>query len=456
MDRSLSKLQTSLALRHGANRLPLRSGIDVGPVSDMGRDGSESGDNMANASNRNRGVDLGVMRSANRSLVLELIKGAGPVSRAAIAKGTQLAKPTVSAIVDVLISDGLVKEVGFERTSSGGAGRPSAMLAFNAESKYVVGLHIGVAKTIVSLADASGREIGRVDEGTPPGAPDDSLRAIAGLVNGLLVTHGIGRRRLAGLGVCLPGLVDLHRGSCLLAPNLGWRDVPVRDTLKREVGVDVFVHNTVQAAAVAEDVEGAGRGAGDVVYIYSGLGVGGGALQGGRIVHGTAGTAGEIGHCVVPGAADRCACGMIGCLETVASAPAVARAAQKAIIAGRSSRLEAIGGEITPPDVSAAAHAGDALAIEILANAGRSLGIAASWLVNVLNPRVLVIGGGLIGAGDFVLAPFHAAVREHTLPQALEPLSIRPWALGRDSKVRGAVLLALQNANQYYRVVFGS
>lgn len=410
---------------------------------------------MANASSQNRGVDVGVMRSANRSLVLEQIKSAGPMSRAAIAKGTRLAKPTVSAIVDVLLADGLVKEVGFERTSSGGAGRPSVLIAFNAESKYVIGLHIGVAKTIVSLADASGAEIGRVEAATPPGEPHDTLQAIAALVNGLLAAKGIGRRRLGGLGVCVPGLVDLHRGSCLLAPNLGWKNVPVRDVLQREVGVAAFVHNTVQAAAVAEDVEGAGRGAGDIVYIYAGLGVGGGALSGGRIFHGAAGIAGEIGHCVVPGASDRCACGKVGCLETVASAPAIGRAAQKAISAGRASRLDAVPGDITPPDVSAAAHAGDALAIEILGDAGRSLGVAASWLVNVLNPRVLVIGGGLVGAGDFLLAPFQAAIREHTLPQALEALAIRPWALGRDSKVRGAVLLALQNANQSYRVVFG-
>ena len=395
------------------------------------------------------------VRCALEAFVADTIKSDGPLSRTAIAKVSGLAKPTVSVIVDQLISDGLVNEVGLDPAVTG-AGRPPVLLEFNAGSQYAIGVDIGVEKTLISLADAAGREIGRVHRPTPAGEPEAVLVEIAMWVEGLIAEERVTRSRVAAIGVCVAGVVDLDTGVCLIAPNLGWRHVPVLDILEQQLRVEIFVHNTVQAAAVAEDVEGAGRSSGDVVLLYAGVGVGAGVLRRGRIFHGASGMAGEIGHCVVPGATERCACGKIGCVETLGSATAVARIARRSVADGRASRLAPLRDEITPLDVAAAAHAGDGLSLEILARAGETLGVAASWLVNLFDPKVLVIGGGLVGAGAPLLEPFEAAIRQHSLPQMADRITVRPWALGADSKVRGAVLLALQRSDKYYRVVFGS
>lgn len=397
------------------------------------------------------GADLSVMREVNRSLVLDLLRERSPISRADLAKATSLAKPTVSVIVDELLADGLVKEAGVGEVRSGG-GRPPILLEFNAGSHFVCGVHVGVQRTTVAVADALGVEVARVSRPTPRSRPSDAFRAIASSISDALEAAGTSKGRLSTVGVCVPGLVDIDEGTCLLAPNLGWRNVAVQDLLsKRLGGVPVLVHNTAQTAAVAEAVEGAGLGAGELVLLYAGTGVGAGILHDGRIFHGAEGIAGEIGHCRLPGVEAPCSCGKVGCVETVTSAPAIADAFRSALAGGRRSR---IGADAEPPDIAAAAAAGDELAAEVLAEAGRALGLAASWIVNVCNPEVLVVGGGLAGAGEALLQPLIRTVLAEALPQAADRVSVRTWALGQDAKVRGAVLLALQRSESYYRVIF--
>lgn len=400
------------------------------------------------------GADHNMMRELNRSLVLDVVKASEQISRAQIAKETSLAKPTVSAIVDDLIAEELITEVGVGRTTTGG-GRPPILLEFNARSSFVVGIQIGVRRITAEVADARGDELLRTERDTPRGKPADVLTLCATIVSGLLAEAGGDPDRLAAAGVCVPGLTDTESGVCLLAPNLGWRDVPVRDLLHQALGVPVFVHNTSQAAAVAENLEGAGGGAKHMVLLYAGSGIGAGVISEGVLYHGRGGIAGEIGHCHVPGAEERCNCGRIGCLETVASAPAIARAAQQAMRAGRKSSIpRGRGGTVQPEDIAAAAAAGDALALELLAEAGRELGIATSWLVNLLNPAVVVVGGGLADAGEPLLRPLEQTALARALPQSADQVSIRASVLGQDAEVRGAVLLALQYAETYYRVVF--
>lgn len=399
------------------------------------------------------GADHRVMRELNRSLVLDMIKDGPPTSRAAIAKATGLAKPTISAIVDDLVGEGLVHEIGTGATTPGG-GRPPILLEFNARSRFHVGVHLGVRRTEVVVADATGAELARVSAPTPRGKPSAGIAKIAALVKDVLRAAGAPKRHLAAVGVCVPGLVDLRTGRCLLAPNLGWRDVPVAEMLTNHLDVPVFVHNTAQASAVAETVDGAAAGAGEVVLLYVGTGVGAGILTEGRLQHGAAGIAGEIGHCRAPGADGPCNCGKIGCLETVASGPAIARAAEAAIASGADTSMRRGRRKVRAEDVSAAAADGDRVALSVLAAAGRDLGIAASWLINLLNPEVLVVGGGVAGAGEPLLGPLRATALELALPQAAERVSIRASMLGQDAEVRGAVLVALQHAETYYRLIF--
>ncbi|GAA1517791.1 hypothetical protein GCM10009827_036050 [Dactylosporangium maewongense] len=407
------------------------------------------------------------MREVNRSLVLALVKEGGPVSRASIARSTTLAKPTVSAIVDELIADGLVREIGPGSTAVSG-GRPPILLEFNARSQLVVGAHIGARRTTVAIGDAAGEEIARREFPTPTAlaagtdaatatgggvAPAEALRMVAAEARAAIESTALPSARLAAVGAVLPGLTDFHTGVCLLAPNLGWRDVPVRDILAAELGAPVYVHNAGQAAAVAENLEGAGGRVGDLALLYAGTGLSAGVLSDGRVFHGVGGTAGEIGHNAVPGNEEPCNCGNVGCLETVASGPAIVRAVRRALKDGATSSLADLE-TFDARDVTAAARAGDALAASVIAEVGAHLGLAASWLINAYNPAVVVVGGGLAPIGDLLLDPLRAAVARHALAPALRGVEIRASVLGPDAEVRGAVLLALQHSETYYRVVF--
>lgn len=395
------------------------------------------------------------MRELNRSLVLELLKERSPISRAAIARLTELAKPTVSTIVDDLVSEGLAREIGTGETRSNG-GRPPILLEFNERSQYLVGVEVGVRHTTIMVADARGEELARTEIALSPTRAPAAFRVIATEIRKIMRSAGAPLGRLAAVGIVVPGMVDANSATCLLAPNIGWRDVPVRDLLARSFKVPIFVHNTADPATVAESLEGAGEGIGDIAMLYASTGIGAGLLAGGRVFGGHGGISGEIGHCVLPGATERCNCGKVGCLETIASGPAIARAAERAILAKRPTSLASKRRKpLTSIDVAIAAADGDALAIELLADAGRALGVAASWLVNLFNPELLIIAGGLADAGEPLMTPLRRSLEENALPQVLEKLvDVRTWRLGADAPVRGAVLLARQQSETYYRVVF--
>lgn len=395
-----------------------------------------------------------MMRELNRSLVLDVVKhGESPLSRATIARETGLAKPTVSAIVDELLQQDLVRELGPGKSASGG-GRPPILLEYNARSRFIGGIRVGVRNTDLVVADALGTELDRTTVPTPQGSAGPALRKMGDALTALL-RQASAIRRLDAIGICIPGLIDMESGRCLLAPNLGWRDVPVSELLGEKFGVPVFVINTVQAALVVESVEGAAQGTENAVLLYVGRGVGAAILADGRLLHGSSGLPGEIGHCHVPGATNRCNCGKIGCLETVADGPAIARQALEAMAAGRSSTLSEIDpAELTAADVAEAATAGDEVATDVYRAAGETLGLAASWLINLFNPEVLLVGGGVAGAGEVLLGPLRASAMQHTLPQAAERVHIRSWSLAQDAGVTGAVRVAMQNSETYYRVIF--
>lgn len=406
---------------------------------------------MALEQTQRTGADRNVMRDLNRSLVLDILREQSPISRAAIAKVAKLTKPTISAIVEDLMADGLVSEIGAGATTTAG-GRPPILLEFNDRSQFLVGIHIGVRRTTVVVADARGAELGRDVSPTPKGRPAAQLARIAERVRAAIEEHGADRMLIGAVGVDVPGLTDFLTGTCILAPNLGWRDVPVGEVLGKELGVPVFVHHTGQTAVVAERLEGAAQGFDDVALLYSGTGLGSGIITGGKLFHGARGFAGEVGHCKIPGDSEPCTCGGRGCLETVASARAIVRFAKEGIAqAGRKATLLSRV-ELTPESVAAAATEGDGIAREVITRVGRNLGTAAAWLANVYNPQLIVLAGGLIDIGPMLVDPLRDAALEGMLPAVRT--EIRLSALGQDAEVRGAVILAMQQSQSFYRLLF--
>jgi glucokinase-like ROK family protein len=251
-----------------------------------------------------------------------------------------------------------------------------------------------------------------------------------------------------GLGVGVPGLVDQASGTLLFAPNLGWRDVPLGTLLQDSLDAPIFVGNEANMAALGEHYFGAARGYDEVLYISAGVGLGGGLVHGGRVFNGVTGFAGEFGHITMDPEGELCNCGNRGCWETQVSQQALFRHVRQAIKEGQSSKLSEMNGStlerLTVPMVAEAAHDGDAVALEALSQVGSHLGIGIASLVNVLNPELVVFGGILSVAGEFLLPAVNEELQRRALRWNREATEVVLAEHGFDACVMGGVAMVYQ------------
>ena len=394
-------------------------------------------------------VDSRAMREVNRSIVLDIIRRGGRVSRTDLARRSTLTKPTVSAIVEDLLARGIVQEVGYGKTVASG-GRRARLLEFNDASAAYLGICFGVDSTTVGLADARGEIRVRREVPTHHGDPEATVAAAAALAEEICEAAGFLRDRLQGVGVTVPGLVKVESGMVATAPNLHWTDVPVRDMLASALSVPVVVNNVTSASAIAESRVGVAKGVRSFVWAYVDSGVGAGIVIDGHVFSGTQGFSGEIGHCAVVAGGPLCSCGMRGCLETLVSGPAIVRAAEAALAAGEKTSLRAAA-PLDQAAVIAAARAGDAVALRIFAAVGEHLGVGVSYLVNILDPQMIVLGGGVMEAGDLLLEATSRSMAHHSLKGSRIPVVVS--ALGDDAGLIGAVFAAMDQSVRSYRVV---
>ncbi|MGH2983413.1 MAG: ROK family protein [Solirubrobacterales bacterium] len=249
----------------------------------------------------------------------------------------------------------------------------------------------------------------------------------------------------AGLGI--PATIDRERGVAINAVNLEITDVPLRDIMRKRVGIPVFLDNDANCAALAEYLYGAGQGTENLVMLTLGTGVGGGLVLGGRLFHGSTGAAAELGHMVIEADGPRCqgSCPNHGCLETFASGTALAREGTAAAAREPGSALGlalAKGEGVSGKTVTEAAIAGDAVAREVMATAGRNLGVGLASLANIFDPDVIVIGGGVSAAGDLLLEPAREELRARALPP-MNKTPVKLGELGPDAGMIGAAAMAL-------------
>lgn len=246
---------------------------------------------------------------------------------------------------------------------------------------------------------------------------------------------------ISGVGIGVPAFIDFGTGRVEQAVNLGWRDVPLLDEMKKRLGdLPIALENDANAAALGEAWAGGGKGFPDVLAITLGTGVGGGVVIDRKIVHGSNGMAGEIGHVTIEPNGRPCACGRLGCLETISSATGIVAAAESRIEAGHHTTLGEVS-VLSTKDVFEHAAKGDALAQEVLDYAVDRLGYALSNMCITINPHCVVIGGGVSKAGDALLQPLRAAFERYTLPRVHRGTTIRLAELGNDAGVIGAALL---------------
>ncbi len=272
------------------------------------------------------------------------------------------------------------------------------------------------------------------------------LGRMVALVEALLTETGLQRDQVGGVGVGVPGPMSHARGIIYSAPNLeGWVNIPLRDLLRSQTRMRTVLENDANAAAFGECVAGAARGAGDAVMLTLGTGIGAGVVLGGRLWRGAFDNAGEIGHTIIDPLGRSCPCGQRGCLERYASAQSIADRVKEALDAGEASSLRRrhqAGEALTAEEVSAAASAGDALCARIWADACRCLALACVNLQHTLNPRMIVLGGGLVGAGDRLLGPVRHEFDKLTWKIAPDQPQIVLATLEARAGVIGAACLA--------------
>ena len=252
-----------------------------------------------------------------------------------------------------------------------------------------------------------------------------------------------GRNRVAGVGVGTPGLIIYETGTVVYAPNVPeWVDLPLQSLLRERLGLPVAIENDANAAAIGEHWVGGAAGHANVVCITLGTGVGGAIIMDDEVWRGSNGAGGEIGHMTVVENGRMCGCGAPGCLEAYASATAIADQARELLRSGRESALTemADGGidDIDAEMVADAAHRGDETAREVMHRSATLLGTAVSSLTNLLNPELIVIGGGVIKAGDLIFNPIRAEVARRAYKWSASILRVVPAQLGDDAGIIGA------------------
>jgi glucokinase-like ROK family protein len=377
-----------------------------------------------------------LIRAINHSHVLNAIKTYGPIGRAEIARRTGLSPATLTAITADLISKNLVVE---KSAGDSKGGRPPILLAINPQGAYVVGIKLTETNAVCALTDLEATVIGKSSTMLSGHDPSQVVDDLALMTSAFIRDHDISRKRLLGVGVGLAGIVDAEPGILRQSPFLGWRDVPLRSMLQKKLRVPVYLENDVNTLTLTEKWYGHGQGIDNFLTVTVGRGVGMGIVVNGQFYRGQGGGAGEFGHTAIDPDGLECPCGKRGCLETYVDDPALVRIAQEFIARG-----ELVADVQGVEQLLELAQAGNPVALDIFAQAGRLLGQGIANLVNIFNPRKIFVSGEGTRNGIFFFEPMKESIRRNTMPGLFAPdtVEIAPW--GDDAWARGAAGLVLR------------
>ena len=277
---------------------------------------------------------------------------------------------------------------------------------------------------------------------------EEVMRRMAGLFLQMIEWAGMKKEEVGGIGIGVPGVLDLEKGETVFLPNLPgtWPHVPLSETIANLTGLPVALLNDVRSITNGEWLFGAGRGVDTLVVFAIGTGIGGGLVINRQLHLGIGGTAGELGHMTIDYSGARCGCGNYGCLETYASGPAIAAMGMKAVAQGLTTQISQLCNydlnQIKPELIARAARAGDETAMDIYERAGFALGIAAANICVSIGPRRIIIAGGVSQVGDLLLVPIRRTLRERVTVMPVDQVEVVQSQLGNDSGVIGAACWA--------------
>jgi len=316
-------------------------------------------------------------------------------------------------------------------------------------NRYSIGVDIGGTNITVALVTEKGEIARKIRMSTR--AEEGETKTIERIVRALdIVMDGLPSNSIRGIGIGAAGDIYQKKGIVRFSPNLSWKNVPLVRLIRKKFNMKVVLDNDANAAAWGAYNLEAGKKAKSLLCVTLGTGVGGGLILDGKIYHGASGSAGEIGHITLNPQGQKCKCGNYGCLETYVGSGYIIKKVVSEIKKGNKSLINKIAGgnlkSITPETIQTAALKGDKLARRIWREAGKNLGIALSGVINLLNPDVIVFGGGLAKAGDLIFKPMKVEAKKRTFKSPFDKVKFSCTKLGEDLGVVGAALLTLQES----------
>lgn len=308
---------------------------------------------------------------------------------------------------------------------------------------YVVGIDLGGTNFAVGVVDPNGKIVARTQGKTKV---DDGPQAVAKRLSEAVnkVREGF---QVSAVGIGSPGSIDHKEGIVKFSPNFpGWHDFPLCEEIRKHTNLDVFVENDANAYALGERTFGVGRGYDHLVCLTLGTGIGGGVITHGILLRGSTGIGAELGHMNILPDGPKCGCGSNGCLEALASATAMKRFVVEGYAKHIDSSLfsQKTPDQVTPKDIFEHAKMGDQFAISIFNKVVDALSVAVGSLVNIFNPQLIVLGGGIANAGDFLLAPIVERSKDYVLPTMLGTYQVKLSQLGKDAGILGAASIVIE------------
>ena len=374
-----------------------------------------------------------LLRDFNVGRLIELIRRSGLVSRAELARQSQLSAPTVSAIVDQLLTRGIVVET---TTAPSSGGRPPVLLSVNPRAGYAVGIKLRGDGLTTVVCDLDAQIVSSEEHYVPlVGDPVAAIEAIEHETHRALRRAAVPPSEVLGVGVGISGIIEPSRGVCRFSHLLQWRDVEFAEPLRQRLGLPVWVENDVNTLAVAEKWAGDAHAARDFVTLSVGRGIGLGIVVDRSLYRGAHGASGEFGHMIVEAGGPKCECGRFGCLEALVGEGALRRRVG-----------ERKGHDVSRDELLMLVQMGDGAALDVVDNAGRKLGMAVANVVTLLNPELLIICGEGTALGPIFLEPIVNAVRDQTFADVGRELEIKVQSWGDEAWAVGAATLVLRES----------
>lgn len=371
-----------------------------------------------------------LMKSVNKSLVLNKIRKDGPISRAQIAKESKLTPPTVSSFVKELLKEGLVKEKDLGKSNGG---RKPTMLEINYHHFFIIGVDAGSSGVDVILSDLSGEIYERESSFFPKEMSNNQFLTILTDAIHAILSKVKQPEKVLGIGIAMHGVVQVETGMSLVAPSLGLKNIPIKETIENKFNMEVYVENDARAMALGESWFGGYGDQDSMLTVNIGNGVGSGFVVDGKLYHGAQDIAGEIGHMMIDIHGEVCECGNKGCLQTFISGPAIARRANKLY------KCQYASGKAV---YEAVLNGKDSLK-KVFHDTGMLIGVGLTNLIHVMNPKLIVLGGGVMNAEEMLLPSVHETIANLALTPEAKETEVVVSQLKKDATLLGATALVL-------------